>query len=209
MNKKPNFFVVGAMRSATTSLHEYLRVHPQIFIPRHKEPQFFTKFPSNSELGSNPTLENYLELFKDVKDEIAIGEVSPDYLLDPDSAQKIHDFNPNSKIIMILRDPIERAFSHYLHTKFKWGNLSFYEKILKDSKDIDQDNPNSDNVLVYGMYFNQIKKYTKIFGNQNVKIVIYDEMFPDKIDEKIEEILIFLGLDKKLHNFSKEGFNRY
>jgi hypothetical protein len=206
---KPNFFVVGAMRSGTTSIHQYLRIHPKIFIPHHKEPEFFCEFQNTQLLGENPTLKNYLKLFEEVKNEIVVGEVSPDYLFDPESAQKIYNFNPNSKIIMILRNPIERAFSHFLHTKFKWEKISFYEKIVNDSKKDFGTKLDQDNVLMYGMYFNQVKKYLDIFGTENVKVIIYDEMFPNNIDEKMSEILFFLGLGKELHDFSREKYNSY
>ena len=123
----PNFFIVGAPRSGTTSLYEYLKEVPEVFMSPVKEPNFFNLSVENDLFLSKPIREKkkYLDLFKNVKDEKAIGEASPTYLWDPKTPKLIHEIIPDAKIIISLRDPVERTFSHYL--------MYFRNGIMKDS----------------------------------------------------------------------------
>src|SRR6185436_16362908 len=103
--KKPDFFVVGAPKSGTTSLYFYLKSHPQIFLPRRKELLFFCDdlhftFPVLNE----PEFLNY---YRDVKDQLAAGEVSVWNLYSKNAARNIFHFNPDSRIIILLRHPVD------------------------------------------------------------------------------------------------------
>ena len=124
VEKKPNFIVIGAMKAATTSLYTYLKQHPEIFMTKVKEPMFFNNFQQENNykiLGKKRkklnTLEEYLAMFKDVKNEKAIGEASPAYIYNQKAPQLIKEHLPNVKIIAILRHPTDRAYSNYLHAK--------------------------------------------------------------------------------------------
>ncbi len=122
----PNLFIIGAAKCGTTSLHEYLDQHPDIFMARVKEPHYFSqverilydykeKFSPEKEYHTWVIKEKdqYLNLFKDGEKSIYRGESSPSYLWDADAARKIYAFNPRAKLIVLLRNPIKRAFSHY------------------------------------------------------------------------------------------------
>ena len=111
----PNFFIVGAAKSGTTSLAEYLKQHPEIFMSEFKEPHYF--LPEGA-MASNyyGTWDNYMSLFKDVRNEKAIGEASTGYLYYPESARMIINRIPDAKIIISLRNPVEMAFSLYQHS---------------------------------------------------------------------------------------------
>ena len=116
----PNFFIVGVAKAGTTSLYAYLINTPGIFFSSEKEPGYFHSIS----FGRGPARRvhkqsQYLKLFMGVSTEKAIGEASPGYLIDPESAKLIHDKVPNAKIIIMLRDPLERAFSHYLMRRTK------------------------------------------------------------------------------------------
>ncbi len=126
----PNFFVIGAARSGTTSLYHYLKQHPQIYISPVKEPRFFAfkgvadnldsyYEPSGSDIvkESITSFEAYCALFQGVSCEKAIGEASPLYLWSSKACENIHQTIPDAKLIAILRDPVERAFSHFLLNK--------------------------------------------------------------------------------------------
>ena len=124
VEKKPNFIVVGAMKAATTSLYTYLKQHPKIFMTKVKEPMFFNNFKqenkykiSGKKSKKPTTLKEYLAMFDDVKNEKAIGEASPAYIYNPQAPQLIKEHLSNVKIIAILRQPTDRAYSNYLHTK--------------------------------------------------------------------------------------------
>lgn len=106
MAAKPNFFIVGAPKCGTTALYEYLRSHPNIFMPRHKEPHFFAK-----DLGSYSlirTLEAYQSLFADSTEQHArVGEASVFYLFSSVAIPLIYDFDPNAKIVAMFRNPVD------------------------------------------------------------------------------------------------------
>src|SRR3990170_8700279 len=123
MNKKeiilPNFLIIGAHKSGTTSLYQYLRQHPQVFMPQLIEPSFFSYEGQN--LQHNPSIrrhvitrfEDYVALFQEARGEIAIGEASPMYLKCPQSAVRIKHYIPDARLIVILRNPVDRAYSHF------------------------------------------------------------------------------------------------
>src|SRR5437016_1471970 len=104
--KKPGFFIVGAAKSGTTSLWQYLRNHPQVFMPGSellKEPGYF------SDLFNRMSMEQYLDIFREAgNDHLAVGEASNVYLSDPSSAGNIQRFDSKSKIIILLRNPADR-----------------------------------------------------------------------------------------------------
>jgi len=139
MERWPNFFIVGAPRSGSTSLYEYLRNTKGVYMPLNKEPHYFHNDsfpPENSPTNPSPIIrekKKYLQLFNGVKDEKAIGEGSTTYFWYTDSSKLIHDKIPDAKIIILLRDPVERAFSHFLWNS-RFIETSFHEIISKELK---------------------------------------------------------------------------
>ena len=143
--KKPNFIIAGFPKCGTTSLHHYLDEHPEIYMPTQKELHFFT---SNilSKLNKGPkdaivkktqinSSEKYLNFYKSVRTEIAIGDASPSYINYPSQFKKIKEYLNDPKVIIILRDPIDRAYSNYLHLKREHREtLTFKESILKEGE---------------------------------------------------------------------------
>ena len=125
--KLPNFIVIGAPKSGTTSLFYYLGQHPDIYLPVRKELHFFSyeelskrnHGPGDAEIVGNlcATYEQYVAHYRDVKTERAIGEVSPSYLYYSASAERIYSMLGSIKIIAILRNPIDKAYSQYMHLK--------------------------------------------------------------------------------------------
>ena len=123
--KKPNFIIMGFPKCGSTALHYYLDAHPEIYMPNQKELHYFTQ-PYISKLnqgkgdiaakeGQIKSIQEYFNLFKGVKGEKAIGETSPSYINYPDSFKTINKHLSNPKVIILLRDPIKRAYSNYLH----------------------------------------------------------------------------------------------
>ena len=117
--QKPNFFIVGLPKSGTTALHDFLNQHPQIFMSKVKEPHFFcTDFHRESDAFHDSQLffhfrdeETYLKLFSDLTTEKVIGESSTGYLYSKEAAKQIHDFNPEAKILIVLREPTSFLYS--------------------------------------------------------------------------------------------------
>ena len=198
-NKWPNFFIVGAPKAGTTSLYEYLKKTPGIFMSPVKEPNYFSQGIAPHHFF-NKTIrdkEKYLNLFKNVKNEVAIGEASGSYLRDPKAAQLIHDTVPNAKIIILLRDPILRAYSHYLmRARGRSAHLTF-RQVIKKSLDSPENDDYSRIIISAGMYYQQVKRYLDTFGKENVKILIFEEFVNDS-RKAVKEILEFLGVKSEI-----------
>ncbi len=189
----PNFFIVGASKSGATSVYSYLEKIPEIFMSSIKEPHYFHNNYFRLEAKNIANKNEYLKLFNSVTSEKAIGEASTSYLQDIDSAKLIHDQIPNAKIIIILRDPCQRAFSGYLMFKEEGKTKkSFNELITTEQR-----------FLESGLYCSQVKQYLDIFGKDRVKILIFEEFIKDP-KSGINGILDFLEIDSKpLENLEK------
>jgi hypothetical protein len=117
----PNFIIAGALKAGTTSLHEYLGQHPQIYKSPIKETRYFTYDPENPDHVSKgyrvfpvQTMGEYLAQFAGVKDEVAIGEATPNYLISPHAPVRIKEIIPNVRLIFSLRNPVQRLYSLYV-----------------------------------------------------------------------------------------------
>lgn len=211
MTKKmwPNFFIVGAMRAGTTSLYEYLKKSKFVYLPSIKEPNYFTSFVDPKLLLTKPIRDEkkYLELFKNVKNEKAIGDSSPTYLWDPKSAEMIYKKIPNAKIIIILRNPIERAFSHYLMLFGRGMTKLSFEQVIIESKDI-ADDDFSGRVINGGFYSKQIKRYLDIFPKNQIKIIIFEE-FANNTKKAVQDILDFLEVEDSPPESVNTIYNQY
>ncbi len=207
--KKSNLFIVGAAKAGTTSLYYYLKRHPEVFMSSVKEPNFFSKdleFDAFVNGYSRPlkldfihlayvrNFDDYMELFRDVEKEPMIGESDTSYLYSKKEAEEIYKFNPNAKIIILLRDPIERAFSHYL-MNLKIGiskNPDFISEFYEDLKKTRKGWGISHFYLELGLYYEQVKRYTDIFPKKNLKIVLFED-FKNNSEFCFFDILQFLG----------------
>ena len=142
-NSLPNFILVGAIKSGTTSLYHYLNEHPQIYMPRIKEPRFFTssallkkekfnnKFLKRFAPAPINNLDDYKSLYSNVKNEIAVGEASPQYLFTYETTiPLIKKYLGDIKIILILRNPVDRAYSAYKHTRRNDPNAPYLHEKL-------------------------------------------------------------------------------
>src|SRR4030095_12488986 len=131
---KPNFFVVGAPKSGTTSLYFYLKQHPQVFLPRIKELNFFcTDLHFNFPLLTEKQFLSYYSVQQNHK---AIGEVSVWNLYSKVAANRIHDFNPDSKIIIMLRQQVEMMYAlHSNHVFNDNETIRDFEEELKQQEE--------------------------------------------------------------------------
>jgi hypothetical protein len=193
----PNFFIVGTGKAGTTSLYHYLRQHPQIYMSSVKEPCYFASEISldnlseahrryirlhSAERTDRPagwlfsSWQEYLKLFQGVRDESAIGEASVAYLWSETAAQNIAARLPESKIVIMLRDPAERAFSQYLHQVavglIRCTFRQHIENCLRNrQRTISAVYP----LLEVGLYHDQIKRYFDRFPAANVRIYWYEQ----------------------------------
>ncbi|TRV22075.1 MAG: sulfotransferase [Microcystis flos-aquae Mf_WU_F_19750830_S460] len=185
--KLPNFIIIGASKCGTTSLHSYLTQHPDIFLCPKKETFFFldesTREKSNK-WGAVTSFEEYQQLFQPSPDHAIIGEISTVYYSNPQAAQLIYQCLPDVKIIAILRDPAERAFSDYLmHQLIAEKYEIDFERI------IDKNNY----FVKLGFYHSQLTRFIEVFGRDNVKVLLYDDFISDNA-KFLEDLFTYLGV---------------
>jgi len=196
----PNLLIVGAAKSGTTSLHNYLNQHPSVFMCSPKEPHFLI----NKEIGEQRipkgvlNIEDYKFLFKGASAMKYRGESSVMYLSFPEFAIKnINKYlSKNVKIIIMLRNPVERAYSGYQHVKrYNLMESLSFEKALDQSENRYQNISNmtpASRYLELGMYFEQVKIFIEEFDD--VHVIIYDD-YKNDFNSEIDNVFKFLDLD--------------
>ena len=201
--KKVDFFIVGAPKAGTTSLYHYLNDHLEIEMSSQKEPDFFSdKYFKKQELyyGKNriDTIEKYHSLFQR-EDALLRGEASVSYLFYQDVPYKINQYNPAAKIIIMLRNPIDRAFSHYL-MDYRLGLVSqSFESIIQ------KESTHKNGYLFYqqyievGEYLKQIKRYLDVFNKKNICFIDYED-FKNNTFDVVNIVFTFLGLENNINS---------
>ena len=214
---KPNLFIVGQPKSGTTALHQFLGQHPEIYMSSIKEPHFFCSdfhLESDRAYGKKRFFDfrsesTYLQLFNRAGKAKVIGESSTNYLYSQVAAEKIHNFNPDAKIIIILREPAKFLYSLHSHyVKFTEENESDFLTALALEGDRKQEKASSPRVttpsyLYYSQrvqYYQQVKRYYDRFNSKQIKVVIFEE-FKSENERLYREILEFLAVDP---NFTPE-----
>ena len=196
----PNFFIVGGSKCGTTNISHYLNEHPDVFISKLNEPYYFSRFDILKDFVRESMVTNfekYLDLFKDAENHKAVGEASSVYLSAPNAASEIKKAFPNSKIIISIRNPIERAHSSYFSYQFMHHKKeTFSEMIELHEKQIKKNEFFIYNILEPGFYTKHIKRFQEIFEPEKIKIIIFEDYIKNT-NESINSIFSFLGIDKK------------
>jgi Sulfotransferase family len=200
--KMPNFFIVGAARSGTTSISRYLGQHPEVYIPRQKEVHYYAAdyFPCNGpgdERLNKIVIHNedqYVQLFKGVTEEKAVGESSVFYLCFPGTAERIAQAVPGAKIIILLRNPVDRAYSAYMHlVRDGREYMGFAEGLRLEEERCKKGFEPLWWYKDLGLYYKQVKRYLNVFSIENVKVVLYDE-FNANPWQVLHDVFAFLGV---------------
>jgi hypothetical protein len=206
----PNLFVVGAAKAGTTSLYEALARHPAIFMSPVKEPHYFSRidpsperrafFPHVADKGS------YLALFDGAAGEELIGEASTSYLWAPAAAQRIKDQLPEAKILIMLRDPVERAYSQY------WNDVreglekrGFLDALVEERRAGPGEWGVSSLYIDCGLYADQVSRYLDAFGRR-VHVSLFEDFVADE-PRTTAEILAHLGLEPAGEGASPTAMN--
>jgi len=182
----PSFFIVGAPKAGTTSLYFYLKQHPEVFFPEVKELNFFSA-PDILDQGLYyktkiiRKLEAYEALYANAGNTQIRGDASVSYLLYPAVPPKIKEMVPDARIIIMLRNPVERAYSHYLMDKrLGYVKASFEDIITQRSTHKFQDLYYQQYVEV-GLYADQVQRYLDSFGEKQVQIVLFEDFIKDPL----------------------------
>ena len=183
----PNLFIVGAMKSGTSSLHNYLATHPEIYMSQFKEPQYFADLGKDPQRGLFKTESEYLDLFKGAGNAKIIGESSTNYSKIPEFSrvpERIKAFSPDARIIYIMRDPVERALSHY------WERVKRY----LEGRDMLTTIKNEPDIINVGYYAMQLKPYLETMGRDRVFVLTLEALNANRT-KTLQSIFEWLGVD--------------
>lgn len=218
MTKLPNFLCVGAGKSGTTSLYHYLKQHPEVFLPAQKELHFFA-WKDLADLNGGPgtahsrsdwckNLSQYSKMFEGAADYKVVGDISPSYLHAPSAASQIAATLGKPKIVILLRNPIDKVISQYMHLRrdgreildlrgalaaeperiaSKWGAMYHYVATSKYDQDV--------------------ARYQDAFGVENVRIWSFKK-FVQQSEATMTEICAFLEIDPEFKFAPPEKTNR-
>lgn len=186
----PDFIGIGAPKCATSWISDCLNEHPDIYVPPEKELLFFgpihkfylDKTHNDYPLGISWYLKHFEEaskLGKNIK-----GEFSTWYLFSDEIAENIHTHFPEAKIIIVLRNPVDRMYSFYMHLKAKY-EIEPFECLIKAHPDF----------IAQGYYLSHINRYLRIFPQQQVKIILHDDIVSNP-KLVIQELYDFLQVDQ-------------
>ena len=193
-NKKITFICVGAQKAGTTTLHNILRQHSEIFLPQNKEIPFFhddNKFQKGIDWWLK---ENY----HNVKHEKAIGVVNPEYLFFPKACERIYKhLGPDIKIIIILRNPVERAYSHYMmNIRRGIENLSFEDALSEEKNRLTRsDYKKHYSYISRSLYSSQINRFLTTFTKENFLFLSFENDIIKNRDLTLKKIEDFLGVN--------------
>ena len=210
---KPSFLVIGYAKSGTTSLFHYLSQHPQICQPTLKEIQYFAQSYWRGKKW-------YQSHFPTRKKNCITFEASPDYIWYPNSLRRIHNEFPNMKLILLLRNPIDRAYSHYNHKRTEnRDSMDTFEKAIdEDQERYDFILKNSETLRAYDIFpapYLSIGKYSRDLKNcyniftKNQVLVIKSEELKINPSDTLNKIFEFLNLPNTEVNFVKKNVRKY
>lgn len=233
--REPNFFLVGAPKAGSTSLYHHLRQHPDIYMSPIKEPCYFSfevspenfvpsqrarvarsiqeareylRGPMDKPIASGIVREwdLYLRLFEAAGAQRAVGEATVGYMVSPHAAGAIADRIPHAKILMVLRSPIDRAFSQYLHILAEGAVTSGFQQYVRACLRHSGEGFGIHEPFVeMGFYAAQVQRYIDHFPRNQIRIWIYEEHLAQP-RELLRQIFRFLDVDEE---FQPDTSTRY
>jgi hypothetical protein len=184
----PTFFVIGAMRSGTTALARYLGAHPEVFVAPEKEVHYFDRHHDRG-------LDWYRSRFAGANGERAIGEATQTYMYFPEVIPRIAEVVPDARLIAILRNPVDRAYSHYwMNRSFRVETLSFREAIEADP----EHPPKGAQVFPYverGRYVVQLQRASERFPRERLHVLLLEDLIREP-EDTFRRLCRFLEIDE-------------
>ena len=216
----PNFLIIGAAKAGTTALYHLVRQHPDIYMSPVKEPNFFSldgEAPPVAVPGTKPmpfqeeaveryrntlargvsSLSCYQHLFAEAGSAQAVGEASPLYLYHPGVPARIRHYLPAAKLIAVLRNPIERAYSHFLQ-RIRDGQEplhDFEEALQAEPVDVEDAWWGQRHYIREGFYSRQLRRYFECFPRQQIRIYLYEDFQRDPAG-LLRDLMHFLEVDE-------------
>lgn len=202
----PNFLIIGAAKGGTTSMYAYLSQHPQVFMPKFKEPWYFAwdgkepafRGPGDANLATRyvRNLKDYQALFGPAGEALALGEASTMYFHAEGTAERIRASNPAMKLILMLRNPVDRAFSQYRMRLCdgKEPLADFGQAVAAEEERIRDGWSQAFWYVRRGFYHRQLQPYDAAFPTEQIKIWLYEELAKEP-ERVVRETYAFLGVD--------------
>lgn len=202
----PNFLIIGAAKAGTTALHTYLQQHPQVYMTPDKETNFFAfegenlnfQGPGDEAINqfSLTTLESYQAEFQNVSKEKAIGEACPLYLYHPKAPEGIRSYIPDVRLIVILRNPVDRAYANFLHIvrDDREPCRDFDLALQQEEKRIKDNWEWFWHYIQLGYYNEQLQRYYQIFDRQQIRVYLYEDLCQNSL-ALMQDIFRFLDID--------------
>jgi hypothetical protein len=192
MARRPDLFIVGAPKAGTTSLYEYLDEHPDVYMSAVKEPMYFSPdipYRARREpfvLGRDE--ERYLALFAGATTEQRVGEASTHYMASHQAPELIRAFQPDARIVCMLRDPAQVAYAWHGERVYRGGesHRRFDLALLDDERGAPY--------LEVGRYGSQLQRWFDHFGRERVHVIVFDDFATDTAGE-FRRLLEFLAVD--------------
>lgn len=202
----PNFIIGGAQKCGTTSLHNELASHSKIFMSTPKELEFFHD-ESNFERG----LKWYSEFFREAAGKTILGESCPEYLYFNKVPGRIARCLPHIKLLFILRNPVDRAYSGYWHSvRYGFERLSFEEALIEEPRRIGKGyyEQYHFSYIDRGFYITQLKRYLEHFDSSQILVLISEDYFANA-PITMQKIMDFLGIQTEIRHMQNAGKVRY
>lgn len=203
----PNFLIIGAAKSGTTSLHYYLGQHPGIYMAARKDTFFFCFFekePNFSGPGDQEwyrewavtRLEDYQALFEGHSGETAIGEACAEYLYDEEAPANIKSLVPNAKLVVVLRNPVERAYSNFMHLVRDGYEpvCDFSQALLLEEARRQENWRPMWHYRARGFYSQQIERYLRLFDKSQIRVYLHEDLASTP-GSLFRDLFGFLGVD--------------
>lgn len=208
LNMKVDFIICGVQKGGTSALVAYLREHPEICMAKRKEVHFFDT--ESNFTGNRPDYSAYHAAFNPDLSHKLIGEATPSYMYWQNAPKRIREYNPAMKLIVVLRNPIERAYSHWNMAKAKkFESLSFWDAIQNERERCRTVLPYQHKMYSYvdrGFYLEQLQRLWAYFPKEQV-LVLRNECLRDDPTETLQTVCSFLGIspfqrveDKDIHS---------
>jgi sulfotransferase family protein len=216
---RPTFLVIGAQKTGTTSLRRYLVRHPAVLCGEPKEIHFFDRRYANGTswyLAQYPWRTKVREVRRREGVEPAVGEATPEYVFLPRVAERVHEFDPELKLVVILRDPVDRAYSSYQMQVKYWGEVRPFEEVLELEKVVQPaefERMRRDPTYVpgevelrlsyvtRGLYAEQLERWFRYFPREQFLVLTSEEFLAD-IPGTMATVTAFLGIpDRSLEEY--------
>lgn len=206
MTRRPDLFIIGAAKCGTTSIHEYLKGHPEVFMSPRKEPRYFapdlmTGLPGK-DLQHGKDLDRYLDLFRDAHDEKRLGEASVRYIYSREAAGLIRAFEPNAYIVAMIRNPVDMVFSLHAHRVAGGAeDIPDFEEALAAEEDRRQGRrlpphsiPEVNQYRARAKFGEQLPRWFEAFGRERVHVIVFEDFVRQPAAE-FRRLLEFLDVD--------------